>query len=82
MSKYIRHVVRVHHRLTVIHPFGDGNGRTIRTFMNMQFVRAGLIPIYIKAEDKKEYVNALARAYKEGIYEELEEIIMRLILMS
>lgn len=82
MSEYIRHVVRVHHRLTVIHPFGDGNGRTMRAFMNMQFVRAGLPPVYIKVKEKKEYVAALARADKDGCYDELEEFVERLILIS
>ena len=26
-SDYIKHVIRTHHRITVIHPFPEGNGR-------------------------------------------------------
>ena len=43
MSEYVKHVVRTHHQITVIHPFQDGNGRTSRAFMNVQLVRAGLL---------------------------------------
>ena len=39
MSEYIKHVVRTHHQITVIHPFPEGNGRTLRAFMNVQFVK-------------------------------------------
>ena len=81
-SEYVKHVVRTHHRITVIHPFPEGNGRTSRAFMNVQLVRAGLTPIYIKVEDKKDYVAALSRADQCGDYDELYEIIFRLILRS
>jgi Predicted Zn peptidase len=82
MSEYIRHVVRTHHRITVIHPFPEGNGRASRAFMNVQLVRAGIMPIYIKVEDKKEYINALARADALQDYDELYEIVYKLILRS
>ena len=29
-SEVIKQAAVIHHRLTVIHPFGDGNGRTVR----------------------------------------------------
>lgn len=35
ISNYIKHVIRIHHRITVIHPFPEGNGRTARAFMNV-----------------------------------------------
>jgi len=82
MSEYVEHVVRVHHRLTQIHPFPEGNGRTTRAFMNVQFVRAGMVPVYIKVEDKSEYVDALSRADKYDDYDALYEIIFKLILRS
>jgi Fic family protein len=50
-----KHIIRTHHKLTLIHAFSDGNGRTARAFMNVQLVRAGLPPIYIKVEDRSEY---------------------------
>lgn len=82
MSEYVKHVARTHHRITVIHPFPEGNGRTARAFMNVQLVRAGMLPIYIKVEEKKEYIDALARADELQDYEELYEIILRLILRT
>ena len=36
-SDYIKHVVRIHHRITVIHPFPEGNGRTARILHNIKF---------------------------------------------
>ena len=82
MSQYAQHVAWVHHRITVIHPFSDGNGRTSRAFMNMQFVRAGMLPIYIRVEDKQEYIHALERADKEDDYRELYELVFRLMIRS
>ena len=82
MSEYVKWVARTHHRITVIHPFQDGNGRTSRAFMNVQFVRAGMLPIYIKAEEKEKYFEALARADLTGDYNELYEIVYRLIIKA
>lgn len=82
MSEYIKHVARTHHKITVIHPFPEGNGRTSRAFMNVQFVRAGITPIYIKIEEKKDYIAALSRVDQCGDYDELYEIIFRHILRS
>ena len=81
-SEYIKQVVRTHHRITVIHPFQDGNGRTSRAFMNVEFVRAGMPPIYIRAEEKNRYFDALARADLTGEYDELYEIVFDLILKA
>ncbi len=80
MSEYIKRVVRIHHRITVIHPFPEGNGRTARAFMNAQLVSAGITPIYIKVEDKKDYIAALSRADQSGDFDELYEIVFKLIL--
>lgn len=82
ISEYIKHVVRIHHWITVIHPFPEGNGRTSRAFLNTQFVRAGINPVYIKVEEKRDYVEALAKADKYKDYDELYEIIFKLIIKS
>ena len=82
MIDYIKHVVRIHHRITVIHPFPEGNGRTARAFMNVQLVRAGLTPIYIKVEEKQRYVEALEKADIEKNYDDLYECIFRVMLRS
>lgn len=82
VSDYIKHVVRIHHRITVIHPFSDGNGRTARAFMNVQLVRAGLTPIYIKVEEKKNYLAALKKADLFNKYDDLYECIFKTMLRS
>lgn len=82
VSEYVMHVVRTHHRITKIHPFCDGNGRTSRAFMNVQLVRANLMPIYIKTADKRTYVKALMRADKYQDYDALYELIFSLIIRS
>ncbi len=50
--------------------------------MNIQLVRAGLPPIYIKVKEKPFYIDALTRADREGNYDELYELVFRLILQS
>lgn len=82
VSNYIKHVVRIHHRMTVIHPFTEGNGRTTRAFMNVQLVRAGMTPIYIKVEEKKNYIAALEKADTEKNYDDLYECIFKVMLRS
>lgn len=81
-SEYIKHVVRIHHQITVIHPFPEGNGRTTRAFMNVQLIRAGLTPIYIKVEEKKEYILALEKADTTGCYDDLYEIIFKVLIRA
>jgi len=48
-----------HYRLTAVHPFGDGNGRTARVLMNLLLLRGGYPPIAVRPEDRAEYLRAL-----------------------
>jgi Fic family protein len=50
-----------HFRLTGIHPFGDGNGRTARLLTNLLLIRGGYPPIAVRPEDRKTYLDALER---------------------
>jgi Fic family protein len=50
-----------HFRLTAIHPFVDGNGRTARLLMNLMLIRAGYPPIAVRPADRKAYLDALER---------------------
>ena len=59
-----------HHRFVWIHPFNDGNGRTVRLAMNLILLKAGYPPAFILAEDRKKYFNALNAANK-GDYAKL-----------
>jgi Fic family protein len=51
-----------HFRLTAVHPFSDGNGRTARLLMNLMLIRGGYPPIAVRPEDRKAYLDALERA--------------------
>lgn len=44
-----------HRRLSEIHPFHDGNGRTARLLMNLMLLRGGYPPIAIQ-QDSEEYL--------------------------
>lgn len=51
-----------HFRLTAIHPFADGNGRTARLLMNLLLIRGGYPPLAVRPEDRKAYLDGLERA--------------------
>ncbi len=51
-----------HFRLTAIHPFGDGNGRTARLLMNLILLRQGYPPVAVRPEDRAAYLDALETA--------------------
>jgi Fic family protein len=80
-SEVLRQIVSIHHQLTVIHPFADGNGRTIRAFTNLQLIRYGIPPVFIYNENKKIYLNALCKADK-GDSSELFEVFLRELFRS
>jgi len=48
-----------HFRLTAIHPFRGGNGRTARLLMNLLLIRAGYVPVAVRPEDRKPDLDAL-----------------------
>lgn len=82
LSEYIEGVIIIHHKLTVIHPFGDGNGRTLRAFLNVLLVRSKISPVYIKTDEKEEYINALSIADTQDSYIPLFECLFKCILRS
>jgi Fic family protein len=59
-------VFEAHFRLTAIHTFGDGNGRTARLLMNLLLVRGGYPPVAVRPEDRKTYLDALERGSLAG----------------
>lgn len=48
-----------HYRLASIHPFDDGNGRTARLLTNMMMLRDGYVPVSVRPEDRREYLDTL-----------------------
>jgi Fic family protein len=59
-----------HHKLVWIHPFFDGNGRTVRLAMNLLLMRRGFPPAIILKNDRKKYYEALNQA-NGGNYQKL-----------
>jgi len=59
-----------HHKFVWIHPFFDGNGRTVRLAMNLLLMRKGFPPAIILKTDRKKYYDALNQANK-GNYQKL-----------
>ncbi len=66
----IENIARCHHRFSVIHPFGNGNGRTGRLLTMAQLMRNGfgfahhlpLTPTAVFGRDRDHYYRALAAA--------------------
>jgi Fic family protein len=59
-----------HHKFVWIHPFFDGNGRTVRLAMNLLLLKEGLPPAIILKNDRKKYYEALNQA-NNGNYSKL-----------
>jgi Fic family protein len=59
-----------HHKFVWIHPFFDGNGRTVRLVMNLLLMRKGFPPAIILSNDRKKYYEALNQA-NNGNYHKL-----------
>ncbi len=53
-----------HHRFVWIHPFFDGNGRTVRLAMNLLLMKEGYPPAIILTNDRTKYYAALNDANK------------------
>ncbi|TXD84908.1 Fic family protein [Subsaximicrobium wynnwilliamsii] len=59
-----------HHKFVYIHPFFDGNGRTVRLAMNLILMAQGFPPAIILTNDRQKYYKALNQA-NTGNYEKL-----------
>lgn len=51
---------KVHIGVAHVHPFWDGNGRIARLLANIPLLRAGLPPLTIRADRRREYIQLLA----------------------
>ena len=65
MFSYIDKCIMLKCHLIKIHPFFDGNGRTIRAFINKLFIDVGLPPIYISSSENDTYRKAMQKAIGE-----------------
>jgi Fic family protein len=70
-----------HHRMVWIHPFFDGNGRTVRLMFNLLLMSAGYPPAIILQQDRKKYYDALNKA-NQGNYEKLVLMVLQALERS
>ncbi len=63
-------VTLFHHRFVWVHPFFDGNGRTVRLLMNLLLMKEGYPPAIILGVDRKRYYQALNQA-NQGVFDKL-----------
>ena len=77
INKIVEQAAWIHHAITQIHPFRDGNGRTARLAANLVLERYGLVGISIKIEreNKNRYRQALVQIDSMNDYQPLIEII-------
>ena len=52
---------KIHMGIAHTHPFWDGNGRIARLVANIPLLNAGLPPIVMASENKREYIESLAK---------------------
>ncbi len=65
-----------HHKFVWIHPFFDGNGRTVRLVMNLLLLNVGFTPAIILSTDRKKYYTAL-NAANNGKYHKLSLLMIQ-----
>ena len=53
----VEEIADFHLRFEGIHPFIDGNGRAGRLLMNLELMKAGLLPVNIKYADRRKYYD-------------------------
>ncbi len=69
----------IHAKLTWIHPFEDGNGRTARTVMNFILMKKGFPMFFIPFEKREDYYQSLDIADR-GDYKEYVSRMLQLII--
>jgi Fic family protein len=63
----IESAARLHHLITWIHPFVDGNGRLARLLTNLRLMRAGFPPIVLQKKIRLTYYSALEKADEKDL---------------
>ena len=78
LINYIDECVKLTTKLLKIHPFNDGNGRSIRGLLNLMFKKANIPPVYVVPKEKAIYNDALIKAQIDNEYHQSDytDIIM------
>ena len=82
VSDYLRTALKIHHRITQIHPFRDGNGRCSRALLNWMLRLNNLPPIYFKASEKNSYYDALKTADTDKNYNMLLKVTIKALFKT
>ena len=72
-------LARFHIEFEGIHPFIDGNGRTGRLLVNLELMKAGYPPIYIKFTDRIAYYNAFDEYHVKHNLKAMESLFAKYI---
>ena len=59
-------IAKFHLRFEGVHPFIDGNGRTGRLIINLELIKAGLLPVNIKCSDSRKYYGCFDDYFGNG----------------
>lgn len=73
---------RLHVDFVKIHPFVDGNGRTVRLLMNLELIKAGFPAVVIPVEQRLRYYETLDTAHIRGEYDPFLELIKACVEQS
>lgn len=75
-------IAQAHAIFEMIHPFGDGNGRTGRLIMFAQAMQQGIVPPLVLKERKRAYYKYLEDAGKNEDYDLLAMFVAESILAA
>lgn len=73
----IEAAAKLHLRFESIHPFIDGNGRTGRLILNLELIKAGLLPINIKFTDRRKYYDCFDAYDTNSNSDNMTQLIMQ-----
>lgn len=66
----------IHCEFNAIHPFREGNGRTIRLFLDLIVVKSGFNPIDYSKSGQREYINACKTGMRQD-YTKMKKVIKK-----